>query len=106
MSSDIKQGWEPSAYVAEKFCQAFFGKGWKAIAPNDAAKREYIADVSRGLVAAVSADPLLSAAKDMQDALDDLTKAVRAVFGDKWTDTLFSDVLPVADAALRKSRGE
>lgn len=96
MSSDIKQGWEPSD---ESVKQAL-------LAQSRNSDRSHRYAMYEAISAAVATDPLLSAAKEMQDALDDLTKAVRAVFGDKWTDTLFSDVLPVADAALRKSRGE
>jgi hypothetical protein len=100
--NETKQGWEPSAYIADKFCQAYFGKGWKAIAPNDTVRQEYYKDVKNGLRSAIAADPLLSAAGDLRDALADITQLLERI-GDGRKDAPF---INAANAALVKSRGE
>ena len=106
MSSEkTKQAWEPSdASVAAACIQRYGGQLW-ARKPESWRAFER-SNMRATLIAAVAADPLLSAAKDMQDALAALSDAVHVVFGDKWTDTLLSNVLPIADDALAKSHGE
>jgi hypothetical protein len=92
MSSDTKQGWKPRDAVVYKAIDAY------ERAPGVLQFKA----MRHALVAAVDADPLLSAAKDMQEALADLVALVERV-GDGRKDAPF---IEAGLAALSKSRGE
>lgn len=89
--------WEPSQAVMKAFdgacTQAQSTRGWN----------QY-----HGLRAAVAADPLLSAAKDMQEALiglrDSIKKRNAHTEEPGWGEVLAA--LFIADEAVSKSRGE
>ena len=94
MSSEkTKQAWEPSDAVVYKAIDAY----------EHAPGVLQFQAMKHGLIAAVAADPLLSAAKDMRDALDALEQAFIA--HTQWNGALPVEVI-AARAALAKSRGE
>jgi hypothetical protein len=94
MSSETKQGWEPSEASLQAIIQE--------VDRLELSFRTAAGDVNRAaFIAGVAADPLLSAAKDMQDALADLVALVERV-GDSRKDAPF---IEAGLAALSKSRG-
>ena len=104
-SKKTKQAWEPREASVKAADREWYLPN-PATIENVSDHEKFMADrkyVMRGCIKkAVAADPLLSAAKDMQDALDALEQAFIA--HTQWNGALPAEVI-AARAALAKSRG-